>query len=108
MLFDYRANDYHLIKNLSEQVGTQLAAFNSTGELLEVRLLILIVVGSWTRKNRHFDTFLAVDSPAKHDLGGEPGTQLASDGEIKPCQSFEQGRFATGLVADDDKLSVHR
>jgi hypothetical protein len=78
-----RVNDHpkmhsYLIKDLSEQVGTQLATFNGACELLEVQFLVFVIVGGWTRKNRHFDALLADDSPA------------------------------TGLVADYNKLSMDR
>jgi hypothetical protein len=71
-----------------------------------MRLLIFVFVGGRTRKNAHFDAFLAIRSSAKHDLSSEPGTQFASDGEIESRQSFEQGRLATGLVAHDNKVRV--
>lgn len=84
-----RVIQYYLVKNLSEKFGTQLSAFDGTGELLEMRLLILAIVGGRTGKNGHFDAFLTIRSAAKHDLSGEPGAQFAGNGKIKPRQSFE-------------------
>jgi hypothetical protein len=79
----------YLIKDLSEQVGTQLATFNGACELLEVQFLVFVIVGGWTRKNRHFDALLADDSPAKHDLSGKPGAQFARNGKIEACYPFK-------------------
>jgi hypothetical protein len=86
---DNRKIHTYLIKNLSEHVGTQLATFDGACKLLKVQFLVFVIVGGRTRKDRHFNAFLADDSPAKHDLSGKPRAQFARNGKIEACYPFK-------------------
>lgn len=86
---DNRKIHSYLIKDLSEQVGTQLATFDGACKLLEVQFLVFVIVGGRTRKDGHFNTFLADDSPAKHDLSRKPGAQFACNGKVEACYPFK-------------------